>query len=147
MKNETQKGSKTYKRLKERFRIRRNRTKRANFRGSPLFSSYVQHKNRRKENNNKQFNLSCVSWMWEAGGRKRSTFASLFQLYSVEEVLTHVRRWHDSVRSPLSTFYLFVLLSLMGFGTTDRPGMRAKNQALYRHAPKNTNKIWRRHQF
>ena len=31
------KRSKTRKRLKERFLIRRNRTKRANFRGSPLF--------------------------------------------------------------------------------------------------------------
>ena len=41
--------SKTHKRLKERFLIVRNRTKRAHFRGSPLFSSYVQHKNRKKK--------------------------------------------------------------------------------------------------
>ena len=33
------------------------------------FSSYVQHKNRKINN---IFNLSCVSWMWEAGGRKRA---------------------------------------------------------------------------
>ena len=30
---------KTHKRLKERFLIRRNRTKRANFRGNPLFQA------------------------------------------------------------------------------------------------------------
>ena len=33
------KRSKTHKRLKERFLIRRNRTKRSNFRGSPLFQA------------------------------------------------------------------------------------------------------------
>ena len=36
-KNET--GSKTHKRLKERFLIRRIKTKRANFRGNPLFQA------------------------------------------------------------------------------------------------------------
>ena len=33
------------------------------------FSSYVQHKHRKTNN---EFNLSSVSWMWEAGGRKRA---------------------------------------------------------------------------
>ena len=41
--------SKTRKRLKERFLIRRNRTKRANFRGNPLFSSYARY-NRKQLN-------------------------------------------------------------------------------------------------
>ena len=49
----------------------------------------------------------------------------LFQLYSLEQVLAQIRRWHEAVRSPQSTFYLFVLLSLMGFGTSIRPGMHA----------------------
>ena len=33
------------------------------------FSSYVQHKNWKTNN---EFNLSCVSWMWKAGRRKRA---------------------------------------------------------------------------
>ena len=60
--------SKTHKRLKERFLIRQNKTKRAHFFRKSSFSSYVQ-KNKNKKNQqqkNKQFNLSCVSWMWEA---------------------------------------------------------------------------------
>ena len=28
--------------------------------------------NKQTEKTNNQFNLSCVSWMWEAGGRKRA---------------------------------------------------------------------------
>ena len=35
---------------RERFLVGQNRTKCANFRGSPLFSSYVQHKNRKINN-------------------------------------------------------------------------------------------------
>ena len=37
-------------RLKERFLIRRNRTKRAHFRGNPLFTSYPQQYNRKQLN-------------------------------------------------------------------------------------------------
>ena len=48
------KRSKTHKRLKERFLIGRNMTKRANFRGSPLFQATyninVQHKHRKTNN-------------------------------------------------------------------------------------------------
>ncbi|XP_076456991.1 uncharacterized protein LOC143291170 isoform X2 [Babylonia areolata] len=44
------------------------------------------------------------------------------KVYTVEQVLSYVRQWHESVRSPQSTFYLFVLLTLLGFGTRDRPG-------------------------
>ena len=47
--------SQTHKRLKERFLIGRNRTERAQFRGSPLFQATYNRKT------NKFFNLSCVS--------------------------------------------------------------------------------------
>ena len=69
--------SKTRKRFKERFLIGRNRTKWANFWGSPLFNVCTTEKQK-----NKQFNLSCVSWMWEAGRRKQACdwlFESFFQ--------------------------------------------------------------------
>ena len=33
------------------------------------FSSYVQHKNRKTNN---YFNLTCISWLWEAGRRTES---------------------------------------------------------------------------
>ena len=46
----------------------------------------------------------------------------ILQVYSLEKVLEHVRHWNDSVQSPQSTFYLFVLNSLLGFGTDARPG-------------------------
>ena len=52
----------TRKRLKDRFLIRRNRTKRAHFREVIFFKLHttIQQKNN-------EFNLSCVSWIWEAG--------------------------------------------------------------------------------
>ena len=37
--------------------------------------------------------------------------------YSLEEVLCHVQVWNAKVRSPISTFYLFIVKSLLGFGT------------------------------
>ena len=37
--------------------------------------------------------------------------------YEVETVLLFVQQWYDQLRSPLSKFYLFVLKSLLGFGT------------------------------
>ena len=49
-----------------------NRTKQdktCKFSRKSSFSSYVQHKNRKTNN---EFNLSCVSWIWEAGGRERA---------------------------------------------------------------------------
>ena len=51
----------THKRLKERFLIGQNRTKHANFQGSPLFQAMC---------NIKTINSTCVSWMREAGKRK-----------------------------------------------------------------------------
>ena len=72
--------SKTHKRLKEGFLIRRNSTKRANFRVSPLFQATYNIKNRKTNNSshryiqckkqkNKPLILSCVSCMREAGRR------------------------------------------------------------------------------
>ena len=47
--------SKTHKRLEERFLIGRNRTKRANFRGSPLFqATYKKQQQTNKKNKKKQ---------------------------------------------------------------------------------------------
>ena len=70
-------GSKTHERLKERFLIRRNGTKRANFRGSPLFqATYNKNNNNKNRKTSNWFNLSRVSWMWKADGRKRCPFPS-----------------------------------------------------------------------
>ncbi|KAK7467819.1 hypothetical protein BaRGS_00036963, partial [Batillaria attramentaria] len=44
------------------------------------------------------------------------------KVYSLENVLRRVRNWSESVNSPQSTFYTFVLLSLLGFGTSTVPG-------------------------
>ena len=62
--------SRTYKRLKDRFLIERNRTKRAHFRGSPLFSSYVQHKNRRKNKQTEKLKqlIQLILCHLDAGG-------------------------------------------------------------------------------
>lgn len=42
--------------------------------------------------------------------------------YSLEAVLSHVQNWNEMVRSPISTFYVFILKSLLGFGTEKTPG-------------------------
>ncbi|KAL8572486.1 hypothetical protein ACOMHN_005632 [Nucella lapillus] len=50
--------------------------------------------------------------------------ANFSKAYSVESVLENVRRWHqslDGVQS-LAVFYRFVLLSLLGLGTSTSPG-------------------------
>ena len=60
------KDKKTHKRLKERFLIRRNRTKRANIWGNPLFLA------RYNTTENSQTNLSLSVRCQEAGGRKRA---------------------------------------------------------------------------
>ena len=47
----------------------------------------------------------------------------LFQkTYTLDETLRHVSRWHSLVKSPMSTFYLFVIKSILGFGTDTVPG-------------------------
>ncbi|XP_045213984.2 sterile alpha motif domain-containing protein 9-like [Mercenaria mercenaria] len=44
------------------------------------------------------------------------------EMYSIERVLQRVEIWHDKVKSPHSRFYLFVLKSLLGFGSSKTPG-------------------------
>ena len=63
------KRSKTHKRLKERYLTGRNRTRHANFREGPIFQATCNVKTGIQTIN---FNLSCVSWMWEVGRRKRA---------------------------------------------------------------------------
>ncbi|XP_025092691.1 uncharacterized protein LOC112563148 [Pomacea canaliculata] len=46
----------------------------------------------------------------------------LQRVYTLEEVVARVRHWHESVRSPQSSFYLFILLSLLGFGSVSKKG-------------------------
>ena len=65
----SEKRSKTHKRLKERFLIRRNRTKSANFKGKPLFQATYNN-----TTENTETNLSCVrlmlgGWREEKGMR------------------------------------------------------------------------------
>lgn len=42
--------------------------------------------------------------------------------YSIEDVLSQVRKWHDVLHSPMSKFYLFILTSLLGFGKENTNG-------------------------
>ncbi|XP_062577622.1 uncharacterized protein LOC134239457 [Saccostrea cucullata] len=44
------------------------------------------------------------------------------EVYSIETVLQHVRRWHELLHSPMSKFYLFILTSLLGFGKNNTNG-------------------------
>ena len=43
----------------------------------------------------------------------------------MELVLDHVRQWDRSLHTPQSAFYLFVLLSLLGFGTSTKSGIQS----------------------
>ena len=56
----SEKRSKTHKRLKERFLIGRNRTKRAIFRGSPLFQATYNIKTGKNKNNKKPSNSTYL---------------------------------------------------------------------------------------
>ncbi|XP_076438093.1 uncharacterized protein LOC143277199 [Babylonia areolata] len=44
------------------------------------------------------------------------------KVYKVEKVLEHVRQWNNHCHSPLSTYYLFLLLTLLGIGMGSCPG-------------------------
>ena len=68
----SEKRSKTHKRLKERFLIIRNRTKRANFRCNHLFQAT------HNTTENSKTNLSLSVGCQEAGGRKRLKLAEAF---------------------------------------------------------------------
>ena len=63
------------------------------------FSSYVQHKNRKINN---YFNLSCVTWMWEADRRKGP-----FPL--------HVLSCFGRLKSVLFIFCVFWIFEMAGF--------------------------------
>lgn len=45
---------------------------------------------------------------------------SLEKKYLLEDVLKHVQNWYDLVKSPMATFYCFVVNSLLGFGTAKK---------------------------
>ena len=68
-------SSKIQTRLKERFLIGRNRTKRANFRGSPLFQATYNMKTEKKTTTKKQLmqlilcQLDVGGWRKEKGTR------------------------------------------------------------------------------
>ena len=66
------KRSKTHKRLKERFLVRRKRTKRANFRGGPPFQARYNNETEKQTINSIYL---CVSWIWKAGGRESLSLA------------------------------------------------------------------------
>ncbi|XP_046372210.2 uncharacterized protein LOC124146127 [Haliotis rufescens] len=42
--------------------------------------------------------------------------------YSEQDVLSKIRYWYETLHSPTSTFYLFVVLSLVGFGSAECKG-------------------------
>ncbi|XP_052285564.1 uncharacterized protein LOC127881600 [Dreissena polymorpha] len=42
--------------------------------------------------------------------------------YTLENVLTHLNIWYQHIRSPLSVYYVFIVYSLLGFGTDRTPG-------------------------
>ncbi|PVD32602.1 hypothetical protein C0Q70_08044 [Pomacea canaliculata] len=44
------------------------------------------------------------------------------KVYNLETVLEHVRNWRSTINSPKSTLYLFIIQSLIGFGSKTQPG-------------------------
>ena len=62
----------TRTKLKERFLIRRNGTKRANFRQRPLFQATYKKKKKEKERQTTNLTYLVSVEMGEAGGRKRA---------------------------------------------------------------------------
>lgn len=48
------------------------------------------------------------------------------EIYSLEDVLRHVRYWHELLKSPSSKFYLFILLSVLGFGDIEESNPSAE---------------------
>lgn len=53
------------------------------------------------------------------------------EIYTIEDVLMRIRRWHACLRSPNSTFYLFIFLTAYGIGRVDNI---APNAELLREA-------------
>ena len=44
------------------------------------------------------------------------------QDYAVEKVLSTLQLWQDKTNSPLSRYYIFIMKSMLGFGSEDEPG-------------------------
>ena len=67
------KKSKTHKRLKERFLIGRNRTKRANFRGSPLFQATynIKKKKQQQKTKTKKQLIQLILCQLDVGGWRK----------------------------------------------------------------------------
>lgn len=42
--------------------------------------------------------------------------------YDLEEVLSKIQFWNEKVMSPISSFYVFIIYSLLGFGVGTKPG-------------------------
>ena len=72
-----QTNKQTNKRLKERFLIGRNRTKRANFRGSPLFQATYDIKTEKQKNNSTH--LASVGCWRQAEGKGHETVEMISQ--------------------------------------------------------------------
>ena len=105
-----QPGLKTHKRFKERLLIGRNRTKRVNFRGSPLFQAMY---NIEKQTTDSTYLVS--NRCWEAGGRKRErdwletswiNCFSVFMLYAA---------WKRGLPRKIARFVLFCPIKSVPF--------------------------------
>ncbi|XP_062611409.1 uncharacterized protein LOC134273231 [Saccostrea cucullata] len=53
------------------------------------------------------------------------------EIYCTADVLRRVRHWYDTLKSPSSKFYLFILLSLLGFGYSEET---SSNDEMLREA-------------
>ena len=116
----------THKSLKERVSIRRNRTKRANFRGSPLLQATYNNKTE-----NSLTNLSCVTlmlggWREEKGTRLPERWQStLFQIWLcviLKDMHAQKKWWlfprlreqygeGSTIHSPIALLFSFLFLS------------------------------------
>ncbi|KAK3104067.1 hypothetical protein FSP39_024151 [Pinctada imbricata] len=57
------------------------------------------------------------------------------EVYPTEEVLHKVRTWNSQLRTPMAKFYLFILTSLLGFGSREESGktdMLLEAQQMYK---------------
>lgn len=58
------------------------------------------------------------------------------KVYGLESVLNKILFWNEQVMSPVSSFYVFVVYSLLGFGTDSTPG---KTECLIEAAQRREN--------
>ena len=93
-------SSKTHKRFKERFLIRRNRTKRANFRCNHLFPAAYN------TIENSYTNLSLSVRCQEAGGSKRARDC-------LDEKRTLAERWQSTLFQVVVVFFYSLVLQII----------------------------------